>query len=662
MRENSEGEYSGVGGRVHQGHPIEVATDVSMMTRAGVERIMRFAFRLAQSRPRKLLTVVTKSNAQRHAMVMWDEIAVQVAREFPDVKWDKELVDACTARMVNRPASLDTLVATNLHADILSDLAAALAGSLGIAPTGNIDPERRYPSMFEPIHGSAFDIMGKGLANPIGTFWSCVMLLEHLGESGGGAAIDAGDRSRHRRSPAAHARPGRQGHHRGSHQCGVRAARAEFAEARRLKAPIRDQQREGSNMKISISTWLGIACLAVAPAVMAQTVACPEKNVLYWQAFPPGGESDLSARHQQMVLHKKCPGVETIIQYKAGAGGGLMWSQMNQLPGDGLNVVGVNLPHIVFQPIQGDVQYKTADVTPVFWFHFTPDILVVSAKSPIKNFQDFLKAAKADPGKISLAGSGQYSANHAAHERLDAAFGIKTLYVPFKGTGDLATSVLGGQVDGAMTYTPFAIANKDKGVRPIAVAMEKRHPLMPDVPTFKELGVDWVDGAYRGIGVPKSTSPEARKRLSDMWRALNNDPEMKELAAKIRVRTGERGRGGDGRLHEGQDQALHRRCGAHGPGQEVARAGWPLTLFKSYAQPHARLSNSSSASVIVWPCSARDPALAPRSVSATETVSSGCSTKSVFWTRNTGFMRDPTVGVSPGRALRRTSGTTTRRR
>lgn len=182
VRENSEGEYSGVGGRAHQGHPIEVATDVSMMTRAGIERIMRYAFKLAQSRPRKLLTVVTKSNAQRHAMVMWDEIAAQIAKEFPDVKWDKELVDAATARMVNRPATLDTLVATNLHADILSDLAAALAGSLGIAPTGNIDPERRYPSMFEPIHGSAFDIMGKGLANPIGTFWSVVMLLEHLGE------------------------------------------------------------------------------------------------------------------------------------------------------------------------------------------------------------------------------------------------------------------------------------------------------------------------------------------------------------------------------------------------------------------------------------------------------------------------------------------------
>jgi tartrate dehydrogenase/decarboxylase/D-malate dehydrogenase len=187
VRENSEGEYAGVGGRVHQGSPLEAATDVAMFTRAGVERIMRFAFRLAQSRPRKLLTVVTKSNAQRYAMVMWDEIAMEIAREFPDVAWDKMLVDAMTMRMVIKPQSLDTIVATNLHADILSDLAAALAGSLGIAPTANINPERQFPSMFEPIHGSAFDIMGKGIANPIGTFWSAVMMLEHLGE---GAAAD----------------------------------------------------------------------------------------------------------------------------------------------------------------------------------------------------------------------------------------------------------------------------------------------------------------------------------------------------------------------------------------------------------------------------------------------------------------------------------------
>jgi tartrate dehydrogenase/decarboxylase/D-malate dehydrogenase len=186
VRENSEGEYAGVGGRVHQGSALEAATDVAMFTRAGVERIMRFAFRLAQSRPRKLLTVVTKSNAQRHAMVMWDEIAAEIASEFKDVIWGKMLVDAMTMRMVMRPQTIDTVVATNLHADILSDLAAALAGSLGIAPTANLNPERKFPSMFEPIHGSAFDIMGKGIANPIGTFWSAVMMLEHLGEKPAG--------------------------------------------------------------------------------------------------------------------------------------------------------------------------------------------------------------------------------------------------------------------------------------------------------------------------------------------------------------------------------------------------------------------------------------------------------------------------------------------
>jgi tartrate dehydrogenase/decarboxylase/D-malate dehydrogenase len=183
VRENSEGEYAGQGGRSHKGLPEEVATEVSIFTRAGVARIMKFAFELARARPRKKLTVVTKSNAQRHGMVLWDEIAAETAKAFPDVSWDKELVDAMTVRMVRKPASIDTVVATNLHADILSDLAAALAGSIGIAPTANLNPERQFPSMFEPIHGSAFDIMGKGIANPVGTFWSGAMMLEHLGEA-----------------------------------------------------------------------------------------------------------------------------------------------------------------------------------------------------------------------------------------------------------------------------------------------------------------------------------------------------------------------------------------------------------------------------------------------------------------------------------------------
>ena len=276
-------------------------------------------------------------------------------------------------------------------------------------------------------------------------------------------------------------------------------------------------------------TLLGALALIAACAAYGQP--CPDRNVMYWQAFPAGGESDLSARHQQVVLKKKCPAIETVIQYKPGAGGGLMWSQMNQLPADGVNVVGINLPHIVFQPLEGQVQYKTDDVTPVFWFHYTPDALVVSEASPYKTFKEFVAAAKAKPGEISLGGSGLNSANHGAHERLDSVFGIKTTYVPFKGTGDMTTAVLGQHVGGAMSYTAFAINNKGK-VRALAVAMEQRHPLLPDTPTFRELGVDWVDGAYRGIGVPKSTSAEAKKRLSDLWAVLNNDPEMKELAAK----------------------------------------------------------------------------------------------------------------------------------
>jgi tripartite-type tricarboxylate transporter receptor subunit TctC len=281
-------------------------------------------------------------------------------------------------------------------------------------------------------------------------------------------------------------------------------------------------------LRLLLPLFVSLAALGGASAVRAQS--CPEKSVMYWQAFPPGGESDLSARHQQMVLKKHCTAIETIIQYKAGAGGALMWSTMNTLPGDGNNVVGINLPHLVLQPMEGNVQYKTEDVTPLFWFHYTPDMLVVPESSPIKTLADFVRAAKAEPEKINLGGSGLNSANHAAHERLNRAFGIKTTYVPFKGTGDMTMAVLGNHVNGAMTYTPFAIAQKGK-VRGLAVAMEKRHPLLPDVPTFKELGIDWVDGAYRGVGVPKSTPPEARRRMAQLWAKLNSDPEMLQLAA-----------------------------------------------------------------------------------------------------------------------------------
>ena len=183
VRENSEGEYSGSGGRAHRGLPEEVATETSVFTRDGRRRASTASPSSSRaSRPRKHLTLVTKSNAQRHGMVMWDEIFYEVAKDYPDVETQRVLVDAMTTQMVLKPASLDTVVATNLHADILSDLAAALSGSLGIAPTANLNPERRFPSMFEPIHGSAFDITGKGIANPVATFWTASMMLEHLGE------------------------------------------------------------------------------------------------------------------------------------------------------------------------------------------------------------------------------------------------------------------------------------------------------------------------------------------------------------------------------------------------------------------------------------------------------------------------------------------------
>ena len=192
VRENSEGEYAGIGGRLHPGTPDDVAQQVSVMTRRGIERIARYAFETASRRPRKLLASATKSNALQYTMVLWDEVLDRVGKEYPGVSWRKYHVDALVARMVTDPGSLDVIVASNLFGDILTDLGAAVSGSLGIAPSGNINPERRYPSMFEPIHGSAPDIAGKGIANPIGAIWAGALMLDHLGARAGHDAIVAG--------------------------------------------------------------------------------------------------------------------------------------------------------------------------------------------------------------------------------------------------------------------------------------------------------------------------------------------------------------------------------------------------------------------------------------------------------------------------------------
>jgi tartrate dehydrogenase/decarboxylase/D-malate dehydrogenase len=182
VRENSEGEYCGIGGRLHAGTPDELAEQTGIFTRRGIERIARYAFELARTRPRKMLASATKSNALQHAMVLWDEVVANVAGDYPDVTLRKYHVDALAARMITHPQTLDVIVASNLFGDILTDIGSAISGSLGVAPGGNINPDRTSPSMFEPIHGSAPDIAGKGIANPIAAIWAGAMMLDHLGE------------------------------------------------------------------------------------------------------------------------------------------------------------------------------------------------------------------------------------------------------------------------------------------------------------------------------------------------------------------------------------------------------------------------------------------------------------------------------------------------
>ena len=178
VRENTEGEYAGLGGRIHVGTPHEVAEQAGLFTRHGIERIIRYGFEVALKRPRKLLASATKSNALRHSMVFWDEVAEIVRKDYPSVDYRKYHVDAIAARMVTHPASLDVIVASNLFGDILTDIGSAISGSLGIGPGANINPERQFPSMFEPIHGSAPDIAGKGIANPIGAIWAGALMLD----------------------------------------------------------------------------------------------------------------------------------------------------------------------------------------------------------------------------------------------------------------------------------------------------------------------------------------------------------------------------------------------------------------------------------------------------------------------------------------------------
>ncbi len=249
----------------------------------------------------------------------------------------------------------------------------------------------------------------------------------------------------------------------------------------------------------------------------------PEKPVNYIIPFGPGGESDISARFQQPFFKAKT-GQELVIQYKPGGGGAVGWASLNGLTGDGYTVMGTNLPHIVLQPIQKDVGYKTDELVNVYFFHYTPDAIVVTDDSPFKTVKDLVEAAKKAPGTVTFSGSGTYSANHVAKELFDKLTGIKTTYVPFKGTGAAVTALLGKQVRAQWGYT--TVAAQYEKTRLLAVAMEKRHPKFPDVPTFKELGYGFVSGAYRGFAVPKSTPEELRKKVAKVIDDINHDPEF----------------------------------------------------------------------------------------------------------------------------------------
>jgi tripartite-type tricarboxylate transporter receptor subunit TctC len=270
-------------------------------------------------------------------------------------------------------------------------------------------------------------------------------------------------------------------------------------------------------MAVGLAAGLG---LAAGPA----TAEYPEKPIRYIITFGPGGESDITARLQQPFFKQKF-GQDFVIEYKPG-GGAVGWASLNSLSGDGYTIMGVNLPHIVLQPQQKEVGYKTEDLTMVYWFHYTPDAIVVTNDSEFKTIQDLIAYAKANPGKLTLSGSGKGTAPHLAQVLFDKKAGVKTTYVAFGGTGPSVTALMGKQVKAAMAFTTVAANYPD--TRLLAVAMEKRHPKFPDIPTFKEAGIDLVSGAYRGIAVPKSTPEPIRKKLSDMIAEINRDPAFKK--------------------------------------------------------------------------------------------------------------------------------------
>lgn len=264
------------------------------------------------------------------------------------------------------------------------------------------------------------------------------------------------------------------------------------------------------------------AALAMMMAMGTMAQAELTGPVNYIIPFGPGGESDISARLQQPFFKEKF-NEDLVVSYQPGGGGAVGWASLNGLDPDGQTIMGVNLPHIIIQPAQKNVGYTTDDLNIFYMFHYTPDAIVVRADSPYQTLDDLIADAKANPGQVTMSGSGKASANHLTQIKFDKMIGATTTYVPFKGTGAAVTALLGGQTKAEWGYTTVGAAQGD-AVRLLAVATEERHPLFPDVPTFKELGYDLVGGAYRGLALPKSASSETTQMWSDRIAEINKDP------------------------------------------------------------------------------------------------------------------------------------------
>lgn len=279
-----------------------------------------------------------------------------------------------------------------------------------------------------------------------------------------------------------------------------------------------------------VTTLTGVFASLTMGAAVAQS-DFPSEDLSYVIPFGPGGESDISARLQQEYF-KEITGQEVVIEYRPGGGGAVAWSQFNDMPSDGHTIIGTNLPHIILQPLAKDVGFETSDLNNFYFFHYSPDAVLVPADSPYESLDDLVDAAEKAPGTVTFSGSGTYSANHVAQTRFDSLADITTTYIPYKGTGAAVTALKSGEVQAEWGYSTVA-ANHQDDTRMLAIASSERHPLFPDVPTFEELGYDLEGGAYRGMAVPQGTPEEAQQRLSEIFQEINEDPAFVERMQEL---------------------------------------------------------------------------------------------------------------------------------